>query len=90
MVVTPDHSQAASLTFPVLPSVTSYLSVEDKEVTVTGNQVVIMYAKPEKTSAVLARLNVGTKLTTDGTVVGQFTRVFRGNTMGWVTTTFLQ
>jgi hypothetical protein len=90
IVVAPVYAHAASLTFPALPSVTSYISVDDKEVTVTGNQVAIMYAKAERTSAVLARLNPGTKLTTDGTVVKQFTRVFQGNMMGWVLTQFLQ
>ena len=95
IVVTPDHAQAASLTFPALPSVTSYLSVVDKEVTVAseevaGQHVVLMHAEPERTSPVLARINVGTKLTTDGEVRGQWTRVFKGNTMGWVITKFVQ
>ena len=90
IVATSNYAQAASLTFPVLPSVTSYISVDDKEVTVTGTQVVLMHAKAERTSAVLARLNPGTKLTTDGAVQGEYTRVFKGNMMGWVVTKFLQ
>jgi hypothetical protein len=69
--------------------------VDDKEVTVTGEEVsgqhvILMHAEPERTSPVLARINVGTKLTTDGTVRGQWTRVFKGNTMGWVITKFVQ
>jgi hypothetical protein len=97
IVVTPDHAQAASLTFPALPSVTRYLSVDDKEVTVSGEETVVsgqhvvnMHAKPERNSPIVARINRGTKLTTDGTVVGQFTRVFQGNMMGWVLTGLLQ
>jgi hypothetical protein len=87
--------QAAGLTFPTLPSVTHYVSVADREVTVTGEEVTtehvtLMYAKPERTSAVLARLSKGTSLTTDGEVRGQYTRVFRGNMMGWVQTNLIQ
>jgi hypothetical protein len=92
-----DHAQAASLTFPALPLVTPYLWVDDSQVTVTGEEVVVsgkhvvlMHAEPERTSPVLARINVGTKLTTDGKVVGEYTRVFRGNMMGWVVTKFLK
>lgn len=95
MIVTPHHAQAAGLTFPALPSVTHYLSVDDKVVTVTGEEVsgqhvILMHAEPERSSPVLARLNVGTKLTTDGAVRGEWTRVFKGNTMGWVVTKFVQ
>ena len=95
IVATPDHAQAASLTFPPRPSASHYLSVVDREVTVTseevsGQHVVLMHADPERTSPVLARLNVGQKLTTDGEVRGQWTRVFKGNTMGWVITKFVQ
>jgi len=69
--------------------------VVDREVTVTGEEVsgqhvVLMHAEPERTSPVLARVSVGQKLTTDGEVRGQWTRVFKGNTMGWVITKFVQ
>jgi len=95
MVTKPGHVQAARLTFPALSSVTHDLFVDDKEVTVTGEEVsgqhvILMHAEPERSSPVLARINVGTKLTTDGTVRGQWTRVFKGNTMGWVITKFVQ
>ena len=95
IVTTPDHAQAASLTFPAIPAANHYLSVADKEITVTseevsGQHVVLMHAEPERTSPVLARVSVGQKLTTDGEVRGQWTRVFKGNTMGWVITKFVQ
>jgi hypothetical protein len=97
MVVTPGHAPAASLMVPGLPSMTSYLLVDDRDVTVSGEEevyggqhVINMHSKAERNSPIIARINIGTTLTTDGTVSGQFTRVFKGNMMGWVLTGLLK